>query len=208
VSSRLAALITPPLLCLATFVRAGEGTPNPTAAVRSYTAVSYPDCMYKTGVDSLHKRDIEGRAVICDGKNISQSLRLTKGEGSRRIGKLGEITSAWLGWVWIIENNFAVGTYRWEWIAGSSSHSDFVQVFQLRENRLVVTQQIHFDTHHGGKTAGATYDPGTETLEIRAVGYSGSEGRCCPSKLKIVKYAWRDNRFQKLSSRVIPIPES
>lgn len=205
-SARCEVLLTLILLLLVTIVRAGEATP--TAAVRSYTAVSYPDCTYKTGVDSIHKRDIEGRAVICDGKRISEALRLRKGEGSRRVESLGGITSASLGWVWLIEPTFAVGTYRWEWFAGSSSHSDFVQVFELRQKRLVVTQQIHFDTHHGGNKAGADYDPRTTTLEIRAVAYSGSEGRCCPSKLKIIRYAWRNNRFQKLSSRVIPLPRS
>jgi len=176
--------------------------------VRSWIHESHPECTYKTGVDSLQKTDFGRKAIICKGNRITESLALRNGEGSQSSDKAPLTSSAWLGRTWLLEPNIMVATYSWEWVVASSSHLDVVQVVELRDHRLVVIQQLEFDTHHGGKNTGADYDPRTKILEIRAVGYSGSEGRCCPSKLKIVKYAWQTNRFHRVSAKILPMPES
>ncbi len=88
---------------------------------------------------------------------------------------------------------FAVVTYQWIWIGGSSSQSDVVQVFGCKNDHLIVLQQISNDAH--SQHAGATFDPKTGALMIRSVRY-GAGAHGSPQELDIVNFQWAGNRFK------------
>jgi hypothetical protein len=101
----------------------------------------------------------------------------------------------------------AIAGFRWESIAGSSSHEDSVQVLTLRAGHIHVLQQISFEVHHGGERAGATFDPKTRVLTVRAVRADPEKGRCCPAVLDVVTYRWSTDRFRETGRTTEPVTQ-
>jgi hypothetical protein len=92
------------------------------------------------------------------------------------------------------------------WVScGASCNShEIVQVFELRDGRPVVVQQISFDSDAGG--TGANFDDNSQTLTI--TGRSNEESpHCCPKSLDVVTYRWARQQFVQSSYRREVVPD-
>lgn len=112
-----------------------------------------------------------------------------------------------LSWFKPISATIAIADYWWEWASGSSSHEEAVQVIELRDGQLRIVQQIDFNSHHGGRPAGAKFDKERKLLTIRAVRNDPFRGRCCPSVFDVVKYRWTGTEFVEIGRTTEPIPQ-
>jgi len=116
--------------------------------------------------------------------------------------------SDWLRLNWVSSPNQEIaeakyGIADFDWVSTGASASDYgvIQVLQLCDGRLKITQQIVFNTR-GSNKAGATFDPKTNTLTIR--GIHGWE-HCCASQLDVVQFRFAGNTLQRVSYRQIPL---
>ncbi len=168
--------------------------------------VTEPNYSHQQSAHDLQRNTICGlRAIIFDSNgSIMDSARLRdcRFDGDRRIqGTSGirEHVSVELGFLHPLSRQdgaaTAVADFHWGWIVASSSQSEAVQVFELSDHRLRIVQQIEFNVHHGWPRAGASFDPKTDLLTVRAVRNDPANGRCCPSILDVVAYRWSGNRF-------------
>lgn len=98
----------------------------------------------------------------------------------------------------------AIVLYDWEWVGGSSSQSNVVQVFGCRDRHLTILQQITNDAH--SVHAGADYDAETGVLTVKSVNY-GAGAHCCPEKLDIVTFKWFENGFEQVEWKTVPMPK-
>jgi hypothetical protein len=103
------------------------------------------------------------------------------------------------------QSNLAVALYDWEWIGGSSSQSNVIQVFGCQGGRLSILQQISNDAH--SIHAGANYNPETGVLTVKSVRY-GAGAHCCPEKLDIVTFKWAGGGFEQISWETVTMPRS
>jgi hypothetical protein len=89
---------------------------------------------------------------------------------------------------------------------GASCHSSgSVQVFALRDNHPVITQEFDFDSNALG--ARATFDDKSQTLTI--AGRSAEESPdCCPKSLDVVTYQWEGQQFVQSNYKRAPVPSS
>jgi hypothetical protein len=143
------------------------------------------------------------RAVnIDDGE--WQELRRGKG---KTILEDGSRTEVWLRWRHALNDNHWVAGYGWFEAAGSSNSSEVVQVLELRDRKVYITQQIEAVTHHGGKSAGAWFDTKKNLLTVKAVESDSPKGRCCPTHMNVVVFRWDGNRFRRISAKTVPIPQ-
>jgi hypothetical protein len=110
-----------------------------------------------------------------------------------------------LGWWRQLDPTHAVVDYLWTDGNGSSNQSEIVQVFELRDGKVFITQQVEADTH-GGDTAGARFDETTKRLIVKAVELDSPNGRCCPTHLNVVVFRWEGREFRQISARQTPIP--
>jgi hypothetical protein len=138
-------------------------------------------------------------------------LTLKKGTGKAvyrdRNGGFDGAFDVSLEWQYGLDPEHRVVDYGWEWVGGSSSHSEIVQVLELRDHKVFITQQIQVDTHHSGGTAGAWFNPNKKLLVVKAVAYAGSEGRCCPSLMDIVNFRWDGEQFHRVGRKRVPLPK-
>lgn len=177
--------------------------------------------VYVTNTSSLFASDVSSfnqmnfgnsRAVYIepDGhKGEWQTLRKGRGK-TKHISHYGVFEGAEdviLGWSRQVDFEHVVVDYGWIWTGGSSSQSDVVQVFELRDGKVFITQQIEADTHGGGTAAGATFDQKTKQLIVKSVELDSPRGRCCPTHLNIVVFRWEQGKFRPFSSRQVPMPK-
>jgi len=90
----------------------------------------------------------------------------------------------------------------WFSYGGSSSMDCLLLVFRIDDAGLVQTQQLRFDLQ--AKGAGADFDPGTNTLTVRARSNDDSS-HCCPKSVDIVRFAWTGKTFEEKSHRTVPV---
>lgn len=102
------------------------------------------------------------------------------------------------------DSPFAIVSYYWEWLGGSSSQSNVVQVFGCRNGHLLVLQQISNDAH--SQHAGTDYDPQTRVLTVKSVRY-GAGAHCCPEELDVVAFRWTGARFEQTGWKTVPMPK-
>jgi len=150
------------------------------------------------------------RAVYIEAsgrKGQWQALKHGKGKtvDINRYGVFEGATDVVLAWQQALDAAHWLVAYDWEWVGGSSSHSQVVQVFELRDGKVFITQQIEADTHHGGRV-GAILNKEKKTLVVRAVEIDSPKGRCCPTHINVVAFTWTGKTFQRVSSRQIPNP--
>ena len=98
----------------------------------------------------------------------------------------------------------AVALYDWEWVGGSSSQSNVVQVFGCRDGHLIILQQVSNDAH--SVHAGVDYNANTGLLTIKSVNY-GAGAHCCPEKLDIITFKWTNKGFEKVGWKSLPMPK-
>lgn len=95
--------------------------------------------------------------------------------------------------------------YDWEWVGGSSSQSNVVQVLGCRDGRQTILQQISNDAH--SQHAGADYDVQTGVLIVKSVNY-GEGAHCCPEKLDVVTFKWTGEAFEQAGWKTVAMPKS
>ena len=72
-------------------------------------------------------------------------------------------------------------------IAGSSSEEGVIQVFGIRNDRLVMIQQFAYDRQAPG--TGETFDRAAGVLTVTAR-TDDQSAHCCPKSIDIVSYRW------------------
>lgn len=174
--------------------------------------VTHTSVVFASRISDLNHLDLANlRAVFIEpdgSKGEWQALKHGRGRAVEinRYGEFEGATGVALAWQQPLDASHWLAAYDWEWVGGSSSHSQIVQVFELRDGKAFITQQIQADTHHGGRAAGAMLNAEKKTLIVRAVELDSPEGRCCPTRINVVAFAWTGRRFRRVSARQVPIP--
>jgi hypothetical protein len=175
--------------------------------------VTHASSLFASNVSDFHHLDLANwRAVFIEAsgrKGQWQTLKQGKGKtvDINRYGVFQGATDVVLAWQRSLDATHWLAAYDWEWVGGSSSHSQIVQVFELRGGKVFITQQIEADTHHGGRAAGAILNKQKKTLVVRAVEIDSPKGRCCPTQINIVVFTWTGKSFRHVGSRQIPNPD-
>jgi len=111
-----------------------------------------------------------------------------------------------LDWWHLLDPTHVVVAYLWtEWY-GSSSQFEVVQVFELRNDKVFITQQIEADTQGGGTAAGAWFNQGIKRLTVKAVELDSPKGCCCPTHINIVAFRWDGRKFRQIRARQARMP--
>jgi hypothetical protein len=162
--------------------------------------------LFAAGIGDFSQMDFaNARAVHVDGDGEWQALKRGRGR-TKDASRVGSV-EVWLRWQQALDARHWVVDYDWEWIAGSSSQSNIVQVVELREGKVYITQEIEVDTHHGGHAVGAWFNAGRKRLTVKAVNYAPFEGRCCPSLMGVVTFVWDGTRFHRITAKRVPLPK-
>ncbi|HXO37893.1 MAG TPA: hypothetical protein VN872_04620 [Candidatus Acidoferrum sp.] len=175
--------------------------------------VTHASSLFASDVSDFHHLDLANlRAVFIDpGGQKGQWQALKHGKGKtvdlNRYGVFEGATDVILAWQQQIDGTHWLAAYDWEWVGGSSSHSQIVQVFELRGGKVFITQQIEADSHHGGRAARAILNKQKKTLVVRAVEIDSPKGRCCPTQINVVAFTWTGKSFRRVGSRQIPNPD-
>ncbi len=173
--------------------------------------VTHASSLVASKVSDFHHLDLANlRAVFIElGGQRGQWQALKHGKGKtveiNRHGVFEGATDVILAWQQQLDPTHWLAAYDWEWVGGSSSHSQVVQVFELHDGKVFITQQIEADTHHGGRAVGAILNREKKTLVVRAVELDSPKGRCCPTYINVVAFIWTGSEFRRVSSRQIPI---
>jgi hypothetical protein len=166
--------------------------------------------LFSSKVSGLNQIDFANmRAfVVSSDAGISEWQQLRHGRGMTKelapAGSFAGSTEVRLAWQKQLDASHAVVAYDWEWVGGSSSHSQLVQVFELRDDKIFITQQIEADTHHGDTAVGAVLNPSKKTLIVRSVELDSPKGRCCPTQINVVAFAWTGKQFRRVSAFRVP----
>jgi hypothetical protein len=174
--------------------------------------VTHTSALFASNVSDFDHLDVRNsRAVHIDSdghKGEWQALKQGRGKTDyvTNYGVYQGGTEVDIGWIRRIDSEHMVVDYGWVWMAGSSSQSDIVQVFELRDGKVFITQQIEADTHGGDTAAGVRFDERTKRLIVKAVELDSPNGRCCPTRLNVVVFRWDGGKFRQISARQVPIP--
>ena len=128
--------------------------------------------------------------------------------GKRLDGKANGFTEVRLVWQRNMDSLHLVVAYDWSWTAASSSQSQIVQIFELRDGKLLIVQQIEADTHHGGQEVGAKLNSTSHLLTVKTVELNSPKGRCCPTHIDVVTFRWEQSKFRRISAHQIPFQEN
>ena len=85
---------------------------------------------------------------------------------------------------------------------GSSSPNGYVLLFEIREGRLVMTQQFRYDAQAPG--TGASFNASRTTLTVTGRSDENTPN-CCPKHVDVVTFAWRGDRFLPAGYRSNPV---
>jgi len=78
---------------------------------------------------------------------------------------------------------------------GSSHQEDIIQVFSLKDKKLVLQQEIIADMH-GPFLHSARFDSMSTVLTMNSIRYADGEGHCCASLVDIVSFKWDGRKFK------------
>jgi hypothetical protein len=92
---------------------------------------------------------------------------------------------------------YALVTYEWDSIGGSSGQNGIAQVFLLSGGRLQIVQQIDWDWHYGGPYTpfSKLFDDKAVMLTFPSAHYLDGDAHCCVSAIDIVEMRWNGRRF-------------
>jgi hypothetical protein len=159
--------------------------------------------LFASNISDLTRVDFANLRVVNIDGGEWQELRKGKGKSTREDGSRTEV---WLNWAQALNDDHWVVDYGWFEAAGSSNSVDIVQLFELRDAKVYITQQIEVITHHGGKAVGAWLDVNKKLLTVKAVASSG-KGRCCPTHMNVVVFGGNGTQFRRVSAKTVPLPE-
>lgn len=146
------------------------------------------------GIDFPNSQLVEG----------DSSVKLTNGKYEKRDGLTSESVTLKNVFCFHERTNqaeHAVVATDWMGCGASCHSSGAVQIFTLRDNHPLLTQQIDFDSNAEG--TGAIFDDNSQTLTI--TGRSNEESPdCCPKSLDVVTYRWEGQQFVQSSYKRIP----
>jgi hypothetical protein len=162
--------------------------------------------LFASNISEVRQMDFANLRAVNIDSGEWQELKNGKGKSLTNVGEgLHESTEVWLTWIHELDDSHWVADYDWEWIAGSSSHSNIFQVFELREGTVYITQQIEAVTHHGGRFTGAWFDTNKKLLTVKAVESDSPKGRCCPTHMNVVVFRWDGKQFRGISAKTLPL---
>lgn len=184
------------------FLAAQEGDNEPTVYVRS------PNFAFESEACVFTPRHIGNiKAFVFRGGSAVLDTAILH-NGTYSVSGRPEQGPASVELVWLRrlpqQSDLAVARFDWEWVGGSSSQSNVVQVFGCRNGHLTILQQITNDAH--STHAGADYDANTGILTLKSVNY-GAGAHCCPEKLDIITFRWSDKGFEQVGQKTVPIPK-
>lgn len=143
--------------------------------------------------------------VFRQGPSVMDTAVLHDGDYSASPTPEHGPASVKLAWVRPVQQSqLAVALFNWEWVGGSSSQSNVVQVFGCRDGHLTIIQQISNDAQ--SVHAGADYDAKTGVLIVKLVNY-GAGAHCCPESLDVVSFRLTDKGFLPVGWKTIPMPK-
>lgn len=93
----------------------------------------------------------------------------------------------------------ALVLFTWFASGGSSSTEGVAQVFELRDHRLTITQQLDWDEHFQTSEPYASFESSSNTLTVRAAHYLPGDSHCCVSAMDVVTLRLNKARFAKRS---------
>jgi hypothetical protein len=164
--------------------------------------VTFPNRAQTIYADNVCKADFKSMKLV---RNENSTAQLTQGHYNYR-WKDGGFKAVTLDAVSCLQDEsdsgqFAIVESIWTEGSGSSTSDCVVQVFALRSNRLVVTQQLEFDCQ--ALSAGAVFNRKAHRLIIRARTDDDSP-HCCAKSLDVVTYDWRNEKFVQVGFKRIP----
>jgi hypothetical protein len=146
------------------------------------------------------------RAVNIDGGEW-QELRKGEGKTIRKEDAPGFVEVR-LNWVRALNDDHWVVDYGWFEAAGSSNSFAVVQLFERRDGKLYITQQIEAIMHHGGRSVGAWFNANKKQLTVKAVELDSPKGRCCPTRMNVLVFRWDGTQFRCISVKTVPLAEA
>ena len=166
--------------------------------------VSSPNRVLNVKADDVCRIDF--RNIRMFGENSDWTARLKNGKYERKSDSGYE--AARVDQVFCLNRKesggqHAVVTTNWLDCGVSCTSIGVVQLFVVRGDRPVITQQFSFESH--AKGTGATFDQKSLTLTITARTDDRSPN-CCAKNLDVVRYEWRGNRFVRRTFERIPAP--
>jgi hypothetical protein len=170
--------------------------------------------LFASNVSDIHHVDFANHPAVFlkspTNNGERQVLKQGRGKSTYVLGRSLEGT-AWgtsevrLKWQRALDPDHWIVGYHWYWTAASSSQSEILQVFELRDGKVFITQQIEADLH-GGRSIGAMLNPRSRRLTVKSVELNSPNGRCCPTYINTVVFDWTGERFRRISAHRAPVP--
>jgi hypothetical protein len=171
-----------------------------TGAVSSWNGVM----KYPNQVSSLQSVDFNNFKYNLGGATIA----LKDGKMSRRYKPYGG-TNAQLEHTWLFDvrdgspRHALVSLYVIN-IGASSAPDGYVLLFEVRNGRLVETQELSYNAQASG--TGATFDASSGKLIV--TGRSDDDTpNCCPVHLDVATFTWNGAQFLPNGYKVVPVQE-
>jgi hypothetical protein len=98
------------------------------------------------------------------------------------------------------DRQYELAIYSWFEACGSSDTTGIAQIFELRDQRLKVVQQLYWDQHFDTEQPYFSFDEKSETLVVRTAHYlvwkNGiSDSHCCVSAMDVIDLRWSGSRM-------------
>jgi hypothetical protein len=168
--------------------------------------------LFASDVTDISRIDFANRRAVflpLDKYSAWQQLKKGKGRTQVTIGKgVWDATQVELEWQKQLDPDHMVVAYIWMWVTFTSSESEVVQVFERRDGKAYIVQQIVADRHNGEPDAGATFDEKTQKLTVKSVELDSPLGRCCPRYLNVAIFSWDGARLRRMSATRQNLPKS
>jgi len=170
-------------------------TVKPTLNQPATFEIIFPNYSYTQPVASILEFDIRNQTLVLfdAGGKTAITARLQNGsfeehhaDGSYISINLGDVQYFDL---YNEQPNHALATVKWIAAGASTSSSGLLQVFEIRGDRVVVTQQIRFNRLAEG--TGSSFNPETLQLTIKGV-HGGEHGTTI---IDTGKFRWDGKKF-------------
>jgi hypothetical protein len=155
---------------------------------------------------SIHEVDFRDFTLhIFDAKK-APGLIFKLRNGRVEVKGRGEFDSVTLSSVYYMTSSgnsrpeYALVLYDWFTAAGSSDMTGIAQVFEIHDQRLILTQQIDWDEHFDADGPYDSFDRITNNLVLRTAHYLPGDAHCCVSAMDIVTLHW--NEFKLLQRSI------
>ena len=190
------------IVLIAMALGAASALPNPTFSICE------PRYKYPERFRSFEEIDFRNREIVVFGEGGHRLLaaKLQDGVFNARHSH----SSDWVKLISATNFDDAGGRprralLRLDYVSTGASASDFgiVQIFELLDDHLVVSQQIMFNERGGGAESSFSAKNGILTIK----GIHGWE-HCCPTTLDVGTFQWNESRFKLMKTASIPIPST